>query len=229
MEEAGLVINNRELIYLYEPWMIWIFISTMALWAIYRVQFPGYIQLGKWNFSHYRIAKQVFSEGEFGIRIDWLIGFPIMSASIALFLFLAQITQTPCWDGFGNYMTLFGIVTLVFLVKMLVIAAIDTFSSKEIALRVYFGNTVILSQIAAFLLLFLSIVMALTYGNPSSLLIWIGLFILLISYLIRLTRGIIAAIQERISLNYLILYLCTLEILPLAVLIKAWMSMNISC
>lgn len=229
MEEAELVINNRELVYLYEPWMIWVFISTMALWAVYRVQFPSYIQLGKWNFTHYRIAKQTFADGEFGLRFDWLIGFPLMSASIALFLFLAQKSYAPCWEGFVNYATLYGVVTLVYLVKMLVIAGVDNFSSKGVALRIYFGNTIILSQITAFLILLLSIVMALSYGKPSHIFIWIGLGLLLLSYLIRLVRGTIAAFEERISLNYIILYLCTLEILPLAVMIKAWMSVSFNC
>ena len=229
MEKTEHAIKLRELSYLYEPWMLWIFISAMALLAIYRIQFPNYLQIGRWNLGHYRIAKQLFAEGEFSLRIDWLIGFPVMTAGISLFLFLAQKFFNPCIEGFVHYLVVFGIVSVVLLLKMLAISGTHTFGTRAVALRIYFGNTIILTQLTSFILMALSLIIALSYDADLRVYIWIGFGIMALNYLIRLIRGTIAAFQERISLNYIILYLCTLEILPLAVLVKAWMSVQTTC
>lgn len=209
--------------------MLWIFISAMALLAVYRIQFPNYLQIGRWNLGHYRIAKQLFAEGEFGLRIDWLIGFPVMSAGISLFVFLAQKSVNPCFEGIGNYFTVLGIISIVLILKMLAISGAHTFGTRAVALRIYFGNTIILTQLTSFILMALSLIIALSYDADQTIFVWIGFGILGLNYLIRLIRGTIAAFQERISLNYIILYLCTLEILPLAVLVKAWMSVQTTC
>lgn len=229
MEKVEHAIKLRELSYLYEPWMLWIFVSAMALLAIYRIQFPNYLQIGRWNLGHYRIAKQLFAEGEFGLRIDWLIGFPVMAAGISLFIFLAQKAYNPCVEGFVSYLIVFGVISLALILKMLAISGTQTFGTSAVALRVYFGNTIILTQLTSFILLALSLIIALSYDSDLEIYIWIGFGILLLNYLVRLIRGTIAAFQERISLNYIILYLCTLEILPLAVLVKAWMSAQTTC
>jgi hypothetical protein len=215
---------EREVANLYEPWMFWVFIVALALIALVRIQFPVYAQLVRWNFSNYRIARQAFVENEPLIHTSWLLMLPVMLSGIALFLYLAlQGTDAYCLPAtFGSFLRIVLIVLGVFILKMLTINLVDTVAAKTAALRIYLGNTFLLVQSVSIVLLLLSAMMALAWGGPSDWMIYSGAGLLGFIYLVRLARGIIAALEERISLNYIILYLCALEFLPLAVLAKAW-------
>jgi len=54
----------------------------------------------------------------------------------------------------------------------------------------------------------------------ESHLIYSGIFIYASFYFLRLLRGILISIQQNVSVFYILIYLCTLEILPLILLIK---------
>ncbi|KAA3646820.1 MAG: DUF4271 domain-containing protein [Bacteroidetes bacterium] len=70
-------------------------------------------------------------------------------------------------------------------------------------------------------IIFLILLSLLVYSNISSnALLLIALFFLSLSVLIQLFRGFRIGLQKTNKLNLIILYLCTLEILPLALLVK---------
>lgn len=215
---------EREVSNLYEPWMFWVFIVALALIALVRIQFPAYMQLVRWNFSNYRIARQAFVENEPLIHTSWLLMFPVMLSGISLFVYLALAGDPElCMaSSFSGFVRVALIVLGIFVLKMLVINLVNTVALKTAALRIYLGNTLLLEQSVSLALLILSAMMALAWGGPSSWMIYTGAGLLALVYFLRLTRGVLAALEERISLYYIILYLCALEFLPLAVLVKAW-------
>ena len=85
---------------------------------------------------------------------------------------------------------------------------------EEYQHRIYLGY-----RLAGILLFF--IITALCYTNlEPSIFFTIGLIIVSIIYLLRVTTLLVIFTSKHISISYLILYLCALEILPVALLFK---------
>jgi hypothetical protein len=70
-------------------------------------------------------------------------------------------------------------------------------------------------------MLMVPIVLLLIY-NPTRYFIWIGLAVLALAAFVRLVLGIIETrVSTKISAFYIFLYLCALEIAPVATLVTA--------
>jgi uncharacterized membrane protein len=66
----------------------------------------------------------------------------------------------------------------------------------------------------------ISLLLAYSKVIPSDVLVVLGLILIVASVVWRWARGWLNAVTNRISIVYIILYLCTLEILPAVVLLK---------
>lgn len=221
----------REIVRLYEPWMALVLFVALVLFAVVKTQFPSYLQLIRWNFSNYRIARQTFEEAEVELRPEWLLMTPVMVSALALQVYLFT-EASPVLCGGGGYLLflrLTVIVTLVYLIKILAIRFVETVAAPTRTLRVYRGNAILLNQTIALPLLLLGLIAALSAGWLVEASLQAGAVLFASAYVLRLARGVSSAIEERIPLNYIILYLCTLEFLPLAVLAKAWYEVQSVC
>jgi hypothetical protein len=219
---------EREVLRLYEPWMGFVFIGVLMAVAVIRRQFPAYVQMMGWNFSNYRIVRQTLEEGEFSQRADWLVMLPVALASLALFtyLVLAEWSRTGGDAALSLFSKLFGMLLCVYGLKLVAVNLVRTLTAPMRALANYIGNTFLLLNTLALPLLLLSLAAALSSGSLTRMVLVGGLVLVAAAYLLRVLRGIQAALNERIPLHYIILYLCSLEFLPSAVLIKAWMELH---
>lgn len=222
---------DRVLTRLYEPWMAIVVVVMLALFAVVKRQFPSHVQLMGLNFSNYRIARQTFDEGEFSRRPEWFISLPGMVAGPALLLSLiAREWSIDCTgDSAHLFARLMTIIALVYVLKVAAANVVAALAHSPRCLRNYLGNTFLLMQTIALPLMFLGLVAALTAGWVVQAALAGGLALFALTYFLRIVRGIQAALEERIELNYIILYLCTLEFIPLAVMVKAWLHANTHC
>lgn len=221
----------REVDHLFEPWMGLVFLVSLIIVTVIKVQFPAFIQLMRWNFSNYRITRQAMAEGDFEYRSEMFLLFPVMLASLAWFLYLFITANVLlCYpEGIAAFLKLLLILGLMYGVKFASITLVNVLTGGATSLRIYVGNTLLLNLTIAAPLLVLSLMVALSTGGVQMGLFIAGAVLVVGAYLIRISRGVIASIQERIPLNYIILYLCTLEFLPLAVVVKAWLSIYGAC
>lgn len=221
----------RTIIRLYEPWMALVMFSSLVLFALVKTQFPSYLQLVRWNFSNYRIARQTFEEDEVELRPPWLLMTPVMIASLALLVYLyTEASPLFCGGGGGmQFLRIMVIIGLIYLIKLLTIRFVETITVPTKTLRVYRGNSILLNQTIALPLLLVCLVSALSAGWLVEVALKAGFVLFAFAYILRLLRGVSSAVQERIPLYYIILYLCTLEFLPLAVLAKAWYEVQSVC
>jgi hypothetical protein len=121
-------------------------------------------------------------------------------------------------------MACFGLVVGYFLAKRIVyyLLGILTESKSEI-LEYLFGITVFNRVMGIFLLPLTAIIafVPLTIAEP---LLYLGLLVVIIFYILALARGIKIFLKKQFSISYLILYLCTLEILPLLLIYSILLS-----
>ena len=118
------------------------------------------------------------------------------------------------------YMQVLLILLIVYSLKFISLISISTvFNSKEIVEE--YINHVFFSLRAVGIFLF-PILVLLEFSKINALpILFSGLFICLIFYSIRVSRGILILVSEKsISISHIFLYFCSLEILPLMVIVK---------
>jgi hypothetical protein len=75
-------------------------------------------------------------------------------------------------------------------------------------------------RLTSLILLFISVLVLYTPANPGNILFYAGFSIVALFYLYRVARLFLIFINRHVSIFYLILYLCALEILPVGIIIK---------
>ncbi len=148
-------------------------------------------------------------------------------------LFIRQIMEYYCWFSEVNEMLLFlsilASVIMVYAVKFITIKFLG-FVFKTAKETDEYALTVLL-YINSLGLFLLPIVVCIAFAQNVSIEIFIkiGLYLLALFLFTRMVRGLIIGLNSvRVSKFYLFLYLCSLEILPLIVMIKIFIRSTLS-
>lgn len=120
-------------------------------------------------------------------------------------------------DGVILFLKLSGVVALVYLVKVIVVSILRFLLRDNGVIGEYLFSILTINKLLGIMLLPITIAIAYMHPGTIPVLIWIGLGTLVLFWLYRIIRGILTGIGARVSVFYLFLYLCTLEILPLIV------------
>jgi len=122
--------------------------------------------------------------------------------------------------GIVNWLIAFGIITTAVTVRHLICIITGTASGQQEVFREYLLGIYHSYRFAAIFLFLFIILMSYTEILPVKDFILSGIFILGVVYLIRVLRLLIIFLNRNISIFYLILYLCALEILPVLIIVK---------
>lgn len=123
----------------------------------------------------------------------------------------------PAGLQFGEILSILllaGIIGAIIIIRSFIYAAVMWILGEDGGQLENRYAQVIFSQVTGLILTPLA-VLAL-FADDAFLRVWCvgGLVILMLTYLYRLARGVIAAFNSRVSAVYIIYYLCTLEIVP---------------
>ncbi len=123
-------------------------------------------------------------------------------------------------NGILLWLIILGIIMLAVTLRHIVSIMTGNVSGQDEAFREYL-LAVYQSYRFSALFLFVFIIMAsYTVFFSSTTWYFMGIFVLGLMYLIRLTRLLVIFLNRKISIFYLILYLCALEILPVLITFK---------
>jgi hypothetical protein len=112
-------------------------------------------------------------------------------------------------------------VSIIYFSKFVIISLVSYLFDAEKLTRNYFYNTFLINNFVGLILLPIILLIAYNRLIPADLLIKAGAFIFIASFIYRITRGVVIAIADgTYSVFHILLYLCTLEILPILFLIK---------
>jgi hypothetical protein len=143
--------------------------------------------------------------------------------NMSLFAFL-----TALWYGFMPieakntvyWLISFGIITSALTVRHILCIVIGNLSAGTEIFREYLIGIYHSYRLAGVLLLIVVSLILYTTFIPVKFLFYAGFSIVALLYLIRIVRLFLIFIKRHVSIFYLILYLCALEILPVVVIIK---------
>lgn len=147
----------------------------------------------------------------------------IFMLNLSTFAYLCdRVFQFQLFQGSGfmlwvKYLSFF---TLIYMVKLLFIELVKTWFDGDFGLSEYRYNIFLIGKVSGLILLpFIALAAYNATSYRKEVLIIAGMILLLLLFY-RWFRGVRNAFQMRISPFYIILYFCTLEILPLVLLLK---------
>lgn len=128
-------------------------------------------------------------------------------------------------DGISGFGTIMGLVVAAYFVKILGIRVLGSiFEVREPAAE-YSYNILLFNKMTGLILFPVVLLAAYARQIPQEFLIWAGLASILIILLYRMLRVFLIGLgSSSVSFFYIILYLCTLEMLPLVVMIKVFVG-----
>jgi hypothetical protein len=122
--------------------------------------------------------------------------------------------------GIVIWLIVLGIVCAMVTIRHITCVLTGAISEQKEAFKDYLLSVYQSYRFGAFFMFIILILISYTHIFPAGDLIISGLFIVGLIYLIRFIRLLVIFLNRNISIFYLILYLCALEILPVLIVVK---------
>lgn len=157
-------------------------------------------------------------------RASILLSF-IFYLSSSLFIYLISVYFN--WDypllatGFLRYMIIALLVAFIYSFKMVLLKGLGEIFKISKPVATYIFNIFLINNILGLALIPVVITAAYVARDSTGTVLYMGMVLVIIAFIYRFMRAVrIWMSMQGVSLFYLFLYFCTLEIAPLVVLVK---------
>jgi hypothetical protein len=209
--------------FLSTDWMLGIIFLSFIIFSWIRVGFSKYFQVAvqaSYNFfTDKRITEEV------NVTRNRVFHFMNFLFYINIALFVTQYLEYYHiaifnLKGILLFITIFTSIIVIYSAKFILFLLLDfLFLGRESFIKYSFTIFLYNKMIGIALL---PIIALLPYV-PAAITPWlfyVGAFVIVLLYILRIFRGLQISFKNRLSIFYLILYLCALEILPILILFK---------
>ncbi len=194
-------------------------ISVLILAFIRAFGINRFNQIYKSLFSYYSANEVVRDEKVFFHRVNLGL-FLIFLFTTSLLIYSVSIRYGRLDVGLLLFLQIVGLVILSYALKFLFNALLAIIFSQVEILPSYSYNLLLYNYLLGLLLIPAIALMYFSHIASHTILFYIIIPLILISLIIRFMRFFVMGISFKVSFLYIILYICTLEILPLVVLGK---------
>ncbi len=146
-------------------------------------------------------------------------------------LFIYQVSVFFNWDypflgeGFLRFLVVCLIVAFAYSFKMVLLKAIGEVFELDRPVASYIFNIFLINNMLGLILIPVVVAIAFVVTYSTGIAIYTGVALVIIAFIYRLVRAInIWMTLPGVSIFYLILYFCTLEIAPLVIIVKLAMG-----
>ena len=203
-------------------WIIGVVLFSAFIFAwikmFYNRNYQNIIKSG----INYQYAYKLVKEGNsISYRVNNFLNF-VFYMNFAMFLFLSikLLGFDINMQEWKVYLLIFSALLVIYIIKYFVFNILGFIFNEKLTTNEYITNVGIYNKILG-VFLFPIIIMipyiSLQFKLP---LMYIGIFIIILSLILRFLRAFQIAFKIKLSIFYLILYLCTLEILPILIIGK---------
>jgi hypothetical protein len=207
----------------HDDWVIGIILSAIILFSLVQASSKS-IQPRILRFFLLRGTKEEGSRDMPGI-FQWQSTILNLSSFLIIGVFayfaVSYYEMIPRGiPGFVVWLIISGVIIISLTLRHIVCVGTGTLSGQNEVFLDYLQTVYQFYRFGAVFLFFLVIMMAYTSLLPDKSYFIIGAIVLAVMYFLRIFRLFIIFINRNISIFYLILYLCALEILPVLISIK---------
>jgi len=218
LKNVEVVFPGKKLVHNNPDWLVGVVVMVFILFASVRLIFNKYLSQLTQATINYSTFTRVFRERYFNLfhasfRLDMIF-------NLILSLFVYQFLSTYKIDlgitgSFYVYLICLAIVIGYFIVKKMIYSLIGIITETRSEVREYLFSITVFNRVLGLFLLPVTAIIAFAPIYQPEPMLFTGLAIILIFYLLSLLRGAKIFLKKHFSISYLILYLCTLEFLPL--------------
>ena len=150
--------------------------------------------------------------------------FYILSTGFALFAFENRFQRYPFeLEGIKLYLFNIGLLASLFFIRVLLLNLSGFLFNRLRIFREYLYNINLYNRLLGIVLLPTFLFAFYTKGILRDVVFWTIGGLILVVIIMRIVRGLVFSFKKDISIFYMFLYLCALEIVPLALLYK-WLQ-----
>ncbi len=224
---GGDAIDRIQNISFGNDWIVLVILFALFLLASVKFMFGKYLSKVTESIFSFHTANSHFLEkninmikGSAMVNIFFVVNISLFIVSILIFKSIPFVQE----HGFKTFILVLIAVSLLYLGKAFVVRFLGYVFDKNNESREYVF-TILLYNKNLSLFLF-PIVLALPFVQFYAVkwLMYIGVVIALVFFVLRIVRGMQILLRKHVSIFYMILYLCALEIVPLLMLYKLFIK-----
>ncbi len=224
-EKPVAVAVKREPAFLRENWILGVLILAFLLITWTKIRFGKLLNQtfsALWNYKNantlFRNKSSLYQWTSFFLTLNYLL-----TATLFFYFFVKAFYPSVFQGSMSHlriYLNILILVAAVYVYFLSVIRIADFITLSGEPLKEFGHFTKLFFHNAGLYLFPLTAIIPYVYESVARQLLWVGLIVFLILYFFRVVKLISIFIQERFSIFLMILYLCTLEILPVAIMLK---------
>lgn len=227
LEKVEVVFPGKKIFRSNPDWLVGVLIASILLFASVRLIFNKYLNQLIQSTTNYSTFLRTFRERYFNLlhasfRLDLIFS---LNLALLMYQIMNNFKINPGADHtYGIYLICYAAVVGYFFAKRLIYFILGVLTESRSEVQEYlFSITVFNRVLGVFLLPVTAIVAFVPLSQPEIVMI-LGVVIVAVFYIMSLVRGGKIFLKKHFSISYLILYLCTLEILPLLLIYKLLMQ-----
>jgi hypothetical protein len=218
LKKVEVVFPGKKLLRNNPDWLVGVLVLAFFLFATVRLIFNKYLSQLAQATINYSTFIRVFRERYFNMlhasfRLDLIF---LLTMSLFGYQFISSYKiNFGTTKSFYVYLVCMAMVIGYFMVKKVIYYLIGILTESRSEVQEYLFSITVFNRVLGLFLLPLTAIIAFVPIYQTNLLLFTGLGIVIIFYLLSLIRGGKIFLKKHFSIFYLILYLCTLEFLPL--------------
>ncbi len=216
-----------ERVQIHQP--AWLFITLLLLLGLFagmRIYYGSILMQTLESSVSFQVAARIFDDNSIlQKQVDNILYvFYFFSAALLLYVVETRLGLEP-YGLTGGHLYLFnlGLLMMVFLGRVLIVMATGFLFNKTAIYREYLYNIFIFNKLIGVVILPLLLFVIYTDGILIFVFQWIALLAVTVLLIMRLIRGIVFSFRRDVSIFYMFLYLCALEMAPL-ILLYRWLE-----
>jgi hypothetical protein len=225
-KKENIAFNNR--VHHTANWMLLVFIMIVMLFIWIKIFYNKFFTFLGNSLSSYRLSAKVFREKNVLLKRVSLVLDVIYILVISFFIyefFLYKKLSPLKLTSYNLFLLFLNILLIYTLVRALILNLFKSLFKTEAVVSEYTHNNFIINKSIGIVLFPLVFAVCYVPEKLVPLLLFAGLIAIGAGIIFKIIRGYQIIIRKDVLFIYLILYLCTLEILPLLLGYKVFMSL----
>lgn len=209
-------------------WILGILIFITILFAWIRVFNNRYLKSLRTAVMNNQWAKKMYEEKNvISQRVSFIMNIMYLISLSLFIIYILKFFNYSIYDfsELQLFFTLLGILTGAYLGKYLFLRFVGWIVIAPQEFGEYLFNVFLYNKAYAFFLLPVLWIIPFVEQNVAIILVYSSIGVFVAVYLMRIFRGLFNCIRINVSIFYLILYLCALEIFPMLIIYKTITSM----
>jgi hypothetical protein len=222
----GGAVSIPKVIDFHPAWLFLYLLVLLGFFAWIRVYYGNIYAHTVQASTNFKVAARMFKDkSQLQNQLDNVL-YTAYLLSLAYFLFLMEekLEVVP-YNLQGILLYFFNLALLlgVFLARVVVMNLLGTLFNQLALFREYLYHTFIFNKLIGITILPLLLFVLYTSGVLQTVFIWVTFSTLGVVLVMRIIRGVEFSFKKDISIFYMFLYLCALELVPL-VLLYRWLA-----